>query len=426
MAVVGQVYCFEINGYFSSSKIESMETTNTHRVFIIAGLLSLFVSYLGIWFRFINDPVERTGSDFIAFYSAGRVAQNEGTENVYDPLLQQEVQEQEVGFPLVPGQVLLYNHLPFLLPILQILVSTSYVASFYGWVILLIALYITGIVILSYGLSRVGVDRNLTLLIGFAGFLFLPVFFSLMNGQDTAFLFLGVALWVYGLLSGKELFAGFGLSLATVRPHIALFLAIPMLFRYRKIFMGFLLGSGVLACLSLLLLGQNGTREFINILLLSAGGEWYGMKENAMYNLIGLLTRAVPQLEAGPIRVMGWITYVIAVVWLCVLWLRTRDMRQGLIGLSVTLALFVAPHLHLHDLALLLIPIYEIIRVSQTDGVLKTLTVIAMLIAISLLFLLINISPYLQYTIPYLIMLLLAIAPYYLKSRIPSTILHQS
>lgn len=422
----GQVYCFENNGYFSSSKMELMEAASLRRVFIITGIASLFVSYLGIWFRFINDPVERTGSDFIAFYSAGRVAQMEGMENVYNPILQQQVQQQEVGFQLVQGQVLLYNHLPFLLPILQTLVNTSYVASFYRWVILLIALYIAGIVILSRGLSQVGMDRNSNLLAAFASFLFLPVFFSLMNGQDTAFLFLGVTLWVYGLLSGKELLAGFGLSLATVRPHLALFLAIPMLFRYRKIFMGFILGSGILASLSLLLLGQNGTRDFINILLLSAGGEWYGMKENVMYNLIGLLTRTMPHLEADTIRVLGWVAYVIAATCLCILWYRTKDVGHGLIGLTVALALFTSPHLHFHDLALLLIPIYEIIRTSRNNGVLQTPIAIAMPISISLLLLLINISPYLQYTIPYLIMLLLAIAPYYLKSRMPITTPHQS
>ncbi|HXQ37706.1 MAG TPA: hypothetical protein VN843_27100, partial [Anaerolineales bacterium] len=144
MAMFGQVYCFENIGYFSSSKMEFMEAASLRRVFIITGIASLFVSYLGIWFRFINDPVERTGSDFIAFYSAGRVAQKEGMENVYNPVLQQQVQQQEVGFQLVQGQVLLYNHLPFLLPILQTLVNTSYVASFYRWVILLIALYIGG------------------------------------------------------------------------------------------------------------------------------------------------------------------------------------------------------------------------------------------------------------------------------------------
>jgi hypothetical protein len=296
--------------------------------------------------------------------------------------------------------------LPFLLPILRTIVSTDYVASFYRWVALLIAFYIAGIAVLSQTLQQPGIDRTSMILSSIGAFLFLPVFFSLMNGQDTAILFFGTAIWVYGLLSGKDALAGIGLSLTTVRPHIALFLAIPMLFRFRKVFLGFLLGSGVLALLSVLILGLEGTRRFIDILLISTSGEWYGMKEHAMFNLIGLLTRTVPQLGAGTIRLIGWIAYGIAMISLCVLWSKNRDPYNRLIGLTVILALFAAPHLHFHDLALLLIPIYQLIRTGR-----EAASLIVIPSAVSLLFLFSTISPYLQYSIPYFIMILLTIYP---------------
>ncbi len=396
-----------------------MPTTNIRRILIIAGIISLFISYVGIWLRLINDPVERTGSDFIAFYSAGRIAQSKGMASVYNPELQQEIQQEEVGFPLAPGQVLLYNHLPFLIPLLQMIASANYVNSFYRWIGLLGALYLVSIAILSQILKQAGIDRGSTLVMAMGAILFLPVFFSLMNGQDTAFLLLGAALWMYGLIFDKEYLAGFGLSLTTVRPHIALLLAVPMLFRYRKVFVGFLLGSGALALLSLLILGTNGTKEYINILLLSAGGEWYGMKENAMYNLIGILTRTVPGLGTGAIRTAGWIVYGTTIVALCLLWFKARDSKNRYIGLSVTLALFVVPHLHFHDLALLLIPIYDLTRRSMETGHLKTSIAVITPIAISLLLLVSNISAYLQYTTPYLIMLILAVYPFYAKPKIP-------
>jgi hypothetical protein len=398
--------------------MERMHTANIRRIFITAGIVSIAISYVGIWFRLINDPVQRTGSDFIAFYSAGRIAKSEGASRAYDPILQQQIQQAEVGFPLVPGQVLLYNHLPFLIPLLQIIVSTNYVASFYRWIVLLGALYLIGITILSRTLKQADIDRNSIFLAAVGASLFLPVFFSLMNGQDTAFLFLGTVLWMYGLTSGKDYLAGFGLSLTTVRPHIALLLAIPMLFRHRKVFIGFLLGSTILALFSLLILGRNGTKEFIDILMVSAGGEWFGMKENAMYNLIGLLTRAIPQLEAATIRTLGWIVYGLAMIGLCLLWFKSTDPKNKYVGLSIILALFFVPHLHFHDLALLLIPIYELILRSKETGYLKTSIAILTPIAISLLFLVSNISYYLQYTTPYLVMLMLAAYPFHLKFKI--------
>lgn len=403
-----------------------MRTANICRIFVMVGIISLSISYLGIWIRFINDATERTGSDFIAFYSAGRIAQVEGIANVYSPKLQKQIQQEQVGFPLVQGQVLLYNHLPFLIPILQIIVSTNYVASFYRWIFLLVVLYVASVMVLSRTLNQTGIDRRSTRLAGIGALLFLPAFFSLMNGQDTAFLFLGAAVWVYGLLSGKETLAGLGLGLTTVRPHIALFLAIPMLFRSTRVFVTFMLSSGILALFSAVILGLNGVREFIDILLLSTGGEWHGMKENAMYNLIGLLTRTVPGLEAGTIRALGWLVYVIAMICMCVLWFRTKDSTNGPAGLSITIALFVAPHLHFHDLTLLLIPIYELIRMNREAGSLKKSIGVVAPIAVSLLLLLSNISPSLQYTTPYLIMLVLAVYPYYSNLRTPITTLHRS
>ncbi|MDQ3005272.1 MAG: glycosyltransferase 87 family protein [Chloroflexota bacterium] len=394
-----------------------MQTSGIRRVFVIAGIVSLFVSYLGIWIRIINDPVERTGADFIHFYSAGRIAQSEDASQVYNLSLQRKIEEQQVGFPLAPGQVLPYNHLPFLIPILQTIVSTDYVNSFYRWVTIMVILFITGIIILGRILTESGMDRKSILLVSIGSFLFLPLFFSLMNGQDTAFLFLGAVIWMYGLLTKREIIAGLGLSLTTVRPHIALILALPMLFSYRKAFMGFAIGSGILALISFLIIGMEGTREFINIILISAGGEWYGMKQYAMYNMIGLLMRTLPWLQAATIRTIGWVVYGVTIIALCIFWARSKGLKGGKIGLTITLALFAVPHLHFHDLTLLLIPIYELIRSSTENARLKTSIATVFPIAISLLLLLGNISPLLQYTFPYLIMLALAGYPYYPKHK---------
>lgn len=402
-----------------------MNYSSTYRIILFTGVISLFLSYIGIWVRLINDPTERTGSDFIAFYSAGRVAQDEGTARVYNPELQQNIQEEQVGFPLVKGQVLLYNHLPFLIPILNLIMTTDYVESFYRWIFIMLLLYGAGILFLNSTLSRNGVDQRSRLITAIGSILFLPLFFSLMNGQDTAILFLGVATWMYGLISGKNFVAGMGLSLTTVRPHISLLLAVPMVFHYRKTFWSFVLGSGTLALISIALLGIDGTKGFIRILLLTGGGEWYGMKENAMYNLIGFLTRIMPWLEPGTIRIIGWTVYGVMVVLLCFLWNKKNENFEGLIGLSIILALFTVPHLHLHDLTLLIIPIYGLVMKSVRIGTIRTEVAIVLPIATSILFLFSNASYFLQYTVPYLIMLLLAVLSYK-WSNIPFTSLHQS
>jgi hypothetical protein len=380
---------------------------------------------MGLWVRLINDPVERTGADFIHFYSAGRVAQEYGFSRVYDLKLQQNFEQEQVGFVLAPGQIMPFNHLPYLIPLLRLVMSKNYIASFYRWDAIMIVLFILALFVLSRSVKKPGLERISILIAAIGGILFLPVFVSLQNGQDTAILFLGAAIWVYGLLSGKDLLAGLGLSLTTVRPHIALLLAIPILFRYRKVLLGFLLGSGALAVFSVLILGANGMKQFIDVLLLTAGGNWYGTHQEAMLNLIGLLLRTLP-IRAEIIRGIGWAFYGLTLIFLCILWSRKTDLQDGRIGLTITLIVFAVPHLHFHDLSLLLIPIYELIRFSAQGRFLKKETALVLPIAVSLILLLSNAAFWLHYTIPYLIMLALALYPFYSKRMTTSAAPHQA
>jgi hypothetical protein len=390
-----------------------MSYSRFQRIFIIAGILSLFAAYVAWWFRFINDPVERTGSDFIAFYAAGRVAQEYGFSRVFEPELQQAVQQEVVGFPLVEGQVLLHNHPPLLPPLLRLLFTPNYVQSFYRWVFLLIAIYIGSLIVLSKLLEHSEMERRTILLIAVSAFLFLPLYFSLMNGQDTPIIFMGAAIWLYGLTTGKEWLAGFGLSLTVMRPHISLALAIPMIFRYRKAFFGYVLGSSFLVVLAILINGLDGMQKYIDILLISAGGEWHGMREESMVNLLGLMLRILGPSAADIIRPWGWVIFAASIVGLAYLWSRKSELPGNLVGLTVIVTLFTTPHLHLHDLTLLLIPFYELVR----SGYLKNFAAIAFPIAASLLLLLSNITPILQFNTPYLLMLVLAIYSYLSKER---------
>lgn len=389
-----------------------MLTTRIQRMVILAGIFSLLAAYVGLWLRFMNDPVERTGSDFIGFYSIGRIAQEQGPAYVYDPALQQQIQQEVVGFELAPGQVLINQHLPFLIPILQSLVSQDYVASFHRWNILMLLLYIIGIVLLSSLLKSRGLDRGMILQTSLGCLLFYPLFFSFLNGQDTAIAFLGLSIWVFGLMTGRDMLAGLGLSLVTVRPHIAIVMAIPMFFRRRKVFWGFAIGSGILGLISVALLGMQGTRQFIDILFISAEGQWYGLNEEHMFNLIGLLLRILPWLSKDTIHIIGWVTYAATIIGLCNPRRNNPELKTGGFGLFVIAALFVAPHLHYHDLTLLLIPIYELILTSTETDDNKKLRMIALPVILSFVLLLGNISAVLQYTSPYLIMLGLAAYPF--------------
>ena len=91
-----------------------MNRIDIRRVFVVSSLITLVIVYATLWLRMMGSQAERTGADFIGFYTAARITQNEGAGQIYIPELQQRIEQQLVGFELVPGQVLLFNHLPIL------------------------------------------------------------------------------------------------------------------------------------------------------------------------------------------------------------------------------------------------------------------------------------------------------------------------
>ncbi len=372
------------------------------RVAVIAGVAALLLIYAILWQQMITSRSERTGTDFIAFYAAGRVAQADGADRVYRPELQQAVQQEQVGFDLAPGQVLLYNHMPYLIPVLAVLVSGNYVASFVRWAILMLIVYAISAGVIARLFSRRGFQRNDIALLAAGMLTFFPLFVSILNGQDTAILFLGTCLWLAGLLLERDPLAGLGLALTTIRPNLAIFLAVPFLFRRQRVFLWFCLGAAAFSLVSLLVLGFGGVRSYIDVLLATAGGSWYGMKESAMLNLTGLLIRALPWLDVSLVHWIAWGAYFLGMAGLCVVWVRSKRIAERQIGLAVVLAVFTVPHLHYHDLTLLIIPLLAVLllfgeKARQRFG-------FFLFLGLSLLFLFTNGISDLKYGLPYLVM----------------------
>lgn len=387
-----------------------MQRVDFRRVFLLAGLTALVIVYTVLWARMIVSPAERTGADFIAFYAAGRLARTEGLDHVYDPALQQAVQEQEVGFRLAPGQVLLYNHVPYLVPLVMALSDGDYAASFLRWALTLLAIFTMAVSLLADLLRRAGWGKADVRLAWAGMILFYPLFVSLINGQDTAFTMLGLCLWLYGLLTGRDWLAGLGLALVTVRPHIAGLVALPFLFRRRKVFWGFFVGAAATGLASLLLVGWDGISGFLDLLQVSVGGEFYGMHESAMVNLVGLLTRLFFGADAKLLHWIGWGAYIAALASLCVLWAASRDLDERHYSLAVVLALFFAPHLHYHDLALLLVPLLMLMLTAVRGGFWRTRDAGPAPLMVSFLLISGSLVPALKYNVPYLVMALICLA----------------
>jgi hypothetical protein len=326
-------------------------------VLLVAGFVLLITAYSLLMASYVRMPGKLEGADFLAYYSVGRVARADGLSRVYDLDLEAAAQAETAGVPLGTLQVLPPNHPPFLYPFLTLLAELDYRRAYFGYALLLIFLVVAGLPSLYRALRENGWPRA-SIWIALAGvLLFEPFFFSVLKGQDSAVLLLGGLLWFSGLARNDDRLAGLGLSLMLIRPQIALLLAVPFLFRRRKVWWWFCAGVLALGLYSFIQVGWTGVKDYLYILTISSGGTGYGLAEAAMFNFTGLVMRLAPGLEIGLVHALGWGLFATALVGLCALWGFSKTIGYRHIVLAVTLSLFAAPHLHYHDLALLVVPL---------------------------------------------------------------------
>ena len=382
-----------------------MTAINPRRLLTNAGLLSLALIYVLLWINMINDPKQRTGSDFIGFYSFGRIAQTRGFENIYNVKAQENIEEGVVGFQVNPE---FYTHVPFIAALADLLVDSNYIHSFIRWAIVLLFLNVASSYLLIQALRKGNFGKEETFIL-FAGiFLFFPAFSAFMNGQDDAILLLGLAFWLWGMLSEKPFLAGLGLSLTTVRPQTALFLAIPFLFKQRKVLWGFALGGMILVIISWALIKTEGMINFINSLKVIESTIWIEPHTLDMPTISGMIRRNFKVIDVTLLRNLIWGCYLAGIIGFCIAWHRSKEILEKHIGLLALFSILLVPYAHYHDLVILLVPIVCLIRVLSSRKIIVTGLLSILPLIVSLIALVGFAGPgYLKFPLIYFVMLIL-------------------
>ena len=382
-----------------------MTTINPRRLLANAGLLSLALIYIVLWISMIHDPKQRTGSDFIGFYSFGRIAQTQGFENIYNVKAQENIEEAVVGFQVIPE---FYTHVPFIAVLADLIVDSNYINSFVRWAIVLPFLNAASSYLLLQPLRERDFGKEETFIL-FAGiFLFFPAFSAFMNGQDDAILLLGLAFWLWGMLSEKPFLAGLGLSLTIVRPQTALFLAIPFLFKQRKVLWGFALGGMILVIISWALIKTEGMINFINSLKVIESTIWIEPHTLDMPTISGMIRRNFKVIDVTLLRNLIWGCYLAGIIGFCIAWHRSKEILEKHIGLLALFSILLVPYAHYHDLVILLVPIVCLIRVLSSRKIIGTGLLSILPLIVSLIALVGFAGPgYLKFPLIYFVMLIL-------------------
>lgn len=294
-------------------------------IFVI--LLAAF--YVSVWRA--HDP---HGSDFVAFYSGAILW--EQNKPIYDQKIICELQAPLGGRLCMP-----FFHPPILLPLYSLVSHGNYHQSYLRWtVVLLLALALCAFPL--YKITR-SVVSTLALLT------FVPVLFNFLHGQDSIFVLIGLLGFALLLRDGRNTLAGVALSLTTLRPTLAITLGLPLLLVNRRAFASFFVSSLALTLYSLVLVGPGGFRDLAQSLI-HYGQVDPSTRPDRMYSVVGLLT----WLRVSP--AWAWLLFAVSVPMIGLLW-RRRGLTLSTFGLALVITTFASPHLHIHDLIFLVVPL---------------------------------------------------------------------
>ena len=330
---------------------------------LISGQITLYVF---MWFRLLGDSSLKT-MDFVSFYGTGRLIRAGEYEKIYDFESEAVVQHQVVGGDY--DNPLIFNHPPHVTPLLALIASDDYVNAYVYWSALRLLVLAACVELIRRHFLRCGWAKLHAWLGALGGVTFLPIFIGFLGGQDTVFSLIGLLIWMLALLNGWEVFAGLGLAFATLTPTIAGALALPLFASRRRAGLWFIVGSLGLALYSLLLVGVQGLKDFLSLLQTSSQGSSYGFSWIGMYNLLGFLVRTFPNLNIETSRLIAWVAAAISIFAVCILWWNKQGkLHIGHIGISVTLGTLTSPHLNLHALGFLLLPLLGMIMMLYRRG----------------------------------------------------------
>jgi len=96
--------------------------------------------------------------------------------------------------------------------------------------------------------------------------------------------------------------------------------------------------------------GLEGFKDILNVILVTATGADESIHQAGMYNLVAILVRL--RISSA----WAWPFFGVAIAGVSFLWRKT-GVTTNSFGLAILLALFFSPHLHTHDLSLLVIPL---------------------------------------------------------------------
>jgi hypothetical protein len=324
----------------------------------LAGLLLFYVLQIlldVLW----GNTCGHLGTDFCAFWSAGKAANAYGYARVYDLALLSRIQL--ANFPAFGDPAAFavspFAYLPiFVLPF-QLLAVLPPGAAFWLWTALNAIAFWAYLAFLYRKLLGSRLPTRLFILLALS----LPAYWNLLDGQVNVWLMIFLGEFLRHALAGQPFKAGLWLTGLLLKPQSLALLAVLALVRLpRRILAGLISGLVAMGALSTALLGPTGAMGMLHVWLgFSRGMPTNDVDSMMNWRMIGfhISNWTSPPIGWG-VAAFGMAATIIGVV---ALWKRGVDLKSpsGSAVLLGTLAAttLVAWHSHIH-MAMILVPAF--------------------------------------------------------------------
>ncbi len=298
----------------------------------------------------LSSADEPIGGDYVAFYAAGKILLAGDGANLYHRATVSAVQDVALD-GRIPKFYDAYRNPPFFAAVFAPLSVLDLVPSFAVWSLLSLAAFVVAIrLVCDLVPGMAGRWRGLSLI----AFAFGPVYFGLIDGQNSTLSLLLFVL-IYGALTrGQDRLAGVLAALGLFKPQ--LFFVFPLLFlaarRWRAL-ASYIAVALVLAVVSFALVGFTGIQGWLRILL---DMETDNALKNAwrMHSFKGFFDLLLPGQSTLTLALYAVVSIGL-VALLCRAWSSVREVTPMLWILTSAVIALVDAHLVDYDLTVLVL-----------------------------------------------------------------------
>jgi len=391
--------------------------TTDQQFFLRCVFAVLIAVNLSIAWR-VKDKVAQGNSDFVIYYTAIQLVRDGHAGQLYDLEYQKEYQQALLPQIRFKDGLLPYNHPPFEIVLFLPLLLFSYFNAFCVWNLVSTICFTFGVTLLVKARRGPGMSTE-SIVCGCAAFL--PAIVCLLQGQDSALVFLAYSLSYYNLKQSRDFLAGLSLSLVLVK--FQLLLAILPLLLWKKRWStlgGFSCGTACAVCVSAGVVGLGGLVSYLDLIKeMIRSVDHYGVYPLQMHCLRGqiyaLLNQNHPLLaRAATIGACAPMLGLLLATWKGKWDVKSEDFDLKF-ALLIIVSLLISPHLNFHDLSILILPgflIFDRFSVRRTtlrdSG--RRISAIAFLVGYPVMLSTLVLSSYLPFQLSVLGLLAVSIA----------------